>query len=878
MREKSLFLAILVVLGFAAIASATWTPPATDEDGYYPDTSVDKDDTEILGWATGYQDYYRSDGQSGYSDPNQALGQAEGTSTAIVSLGEVSPADDTAQPGELTLTFDTPIGNGDGWDIAVFENAFGNSFPSNLFGELGYVEVSTDGETFVRFPNISDIPDVSGAFAFFATGLCYNLAGRQIQGTGDGFDLDDLADEPEVISGDVNLNNINYVKIVDIPGYGDAENGQGGFLDYFGNPIHDNWPTTGSGGFDLDAVGYRYEGSAGPALVSIEIEPSQLFLVPGDVVQLKVLGTYDDDSTAYLTGADWDSDAAIVAAVDADGKVYGMGHGSAVITAEFGGFEDTIDADCGKDLLLLNSLDAPSISLFDTSTDAFLADGGLPNWTSPNVLYVREREAYVVVSGGFDADPEYAVKVFDVKTMELKRSLDLAGIADNPYDIEFLSDSKAYVTGEQSDTVAVIDPQAPSVLSTITLPDQGFNLHPQGMAIADGKLFVACSAWETGIGLMFVIDTATDAVVDTDTSTPGTLDPILFWSGGINAQDVLLAPTGNLYVVLTGDYWSQWAQVDVVAPTDYSQLDTISLGTGASAGNMSLAPNGKVYLGDGMYPYYYSIDGNTDSLLRDSSSPILVPSEGSYALTTRMVFKDGVAYGLNFNDDHLIAFNLADDDGGAKGQPTFVKDLDLSSGTDHPGPIHMAVIEATDDTETPIELIEFVAEADGVDVRLTWSTATERDTAGFRLWRSDSLVGDFERINASIIPSEGDAYSGAEYAYTDAGLESGETYFYKLEDVDLSGRSTFHGPVDVTLEDIEPQIGCGVSPQNGRSADLALLLLVTGGLIVAVKTRTREKKGYRKPKVKTTSKDEVIRKAGPAQTCSPSPTGCSTGE
>ena len=40
----------------------------------------------------------------------------------------------------------------------------------------------------------------------------------------------------------------------------------------------------------------------------------------------------------------------------------------------------------------------------------------------------------------------------------------------------------------------------------------------------------------------------------------------------------------------------------------------------------------------------------------------------------------------------------------------------------------------------------------------------------------------------------------------------------------------------------------------------------------------KEVKGYRKPVVKTTSKDEVIRKAGPAQTCSPSPVTCSTGE
>ncbi|MCC5841967.1 MAG: PEP-CTERM sorting domain-containing protein [Opitutales bacterium] len=41
---------------------------------------------------------------------------------------------------------------------------------------------------------------------------------------------------------------IHYVRIVDIPGSGD-------FPDSLGNPILDAWLTTGSGGFDLRAIG-----------------------------------------------------------------------------------------------------------------------------------------------------------------------------------------------------------------------------------------------------------------------------------------------------------------------------------------------------------------------------------------------------------------------------------------------------------------------------------------------------------------------------------------------------------------------------------------------------------------------------------------------
>ena len=50
------------------------------------------------------------------------------------------------------------------------------------------------------------------------------------------------------MAGLVDLNDINYIKIVDIPGSGD-------FFDSEGNPIYDAWVTWGSGGVDLEAVG-----------------------------------------------------------------------------------------------------------------------------------------------------------------------------------------------------------------------------------------------------------------------------------------------------------------------------------------------------------------------------------------------------------------------------------------------------------------------------------------------------------------------------------------------------------------------------------------------------------------------------------------------
>ena len=40
----------------------------------------------------------------------------------------------------------------------------------------------------------------------------------------------------------------------------------------------------------------------------------------------------------------------------------------------------------------------------------------------------------------------------------------------------------------------------------------------------------------------------------------------------------------------------------------------------------------------------------------------------------------------------------------------------------------------------------------------------------------------------------------------------------------------------------------------------------------------KKKPEYKRPTVKTTSGDEVLRKIGPAQTCSPSPAACQTAD
>jgi hypothetical protein len=69
-------------------------------------------------------------------------------------------------------------------------------------------------------------------------------------------------------------------------------------------------------------------------------------------------------------------------------------------------------------------------------------------------------------------------------------------------------------------------------------------------------------------------------------------------------------------------------------------------------------------------------------------------------------------------------------------------------------------------------------------VRIEWDTATEVETAGFNIFRSQSPEGDFVSVNGELIPSLGDPQSGASYTYVDQDVLPGETYYYVLEEIE----------------------------------------------------------------------------------------------
>jgi hypothetical protein len=233
--KKRIFCFLILLNSFYICAQ--FAPAA----GQIGSTAIHKDSSIFVGWATeckiirGYQDISNSSlGYASGGDSTMPVGIAG--SKGVVSLGD---------GGTAILTFNQPISNQEGFDFAVFENSF-----SDDFLELAFVEVSSDGVNYFRFPCVSNTQDTIQTDGFGPTDptKINNLAGKYRAGYGTPFDLNDL-DNPIGLD----LNHITHIKIIDVVG---CIQDQYATYDSKKHKINDPWNTPfASGGFDLAGVG-----------------------------------------------------------------------------------------------------------------------------------------------------------------------------------------------------------------------------------------------------------------------------------------------------------------------------------------------------------------------------------------------------------------------------------------------------------------------------------------------------------------------------------------------------------------------------------------------------------------------------------------------
>jgi ELWxxDGT repeat protein len=112
-----------------------------------------------------------------------------------------------------------------------------------------------------------------------------------------------------------------------------------------------------------------------------------------------------------------------------------------------------------------------------------------------------------------------------------------------------------------------------------------------------------------------------------------------------------------------------------------------------------------------------------------------------------------------------------------------------------------------DSQTTAVTLTELRARGYAGEVQLEWRTGVELQNLGFHVYRSELPDRDFVRITPALLLGMGDALTGGSYYLRDQTVEDGKTYYYLLEDLELSGLATLHGPVSAT-----PETATGAAP------------------------------------------------------------------
>ena len=72
-------------------------------------------------------------------------------------------------------------------------------------------------------------------------------------------------------------------------------------------------------------------------------------------------------------------------------------------------------------------------------------------------------------------------------------------------------------------------------------------------------------------------------------------------------------------------------------------------------------------------------------------------------------------------------------------------------------------------------------------ITLKWKTESEMDNYGFNLYRSLSKDGPWEKVNEVVVPGHGTTSEAHDYRFVDKGIKKNTQYYYKLEEIDLSG-------------------------------------------------------------------------------------------
>jgi len=251
-----------------------------------------------------------------------------------------------------------------------------------------------------------------------------------------------------------------------------------------------------------------------------------------------------------------------------------------------------------------------------------------------------------------------------------------------------------------------------------------------------------------------------------------------------------------------------WASFQLESQTDNPQLPALSGVWNMIAFKLPLEATGCASIGDRIF-YDKNSNGLRDmmesglpsvkvSLYQDNNNNIFEPESDTFmdsVRTNRLGFYlfqnlNAGTYFVDIDHPYMSESNVA-----------------LTTSVDPTAPIVLAECEARLDVDfgfiitdrepivsVEIDSFKYVFQFGGI--MLDWSSESATENMGYDVYRSDSPDGEYQILNPEVIPVSGNASSTHHYSFTDTDVESGQTYYYKIADVAVTGSTTnFFGPL-----------------------------------------------------------------------------------
>jgi hypothetical protein len=206
------------------------------------------------------------------------------------------------------------------------------------------------------------------------------------------------------------------------------------------------------------------------------------------------------------------------------------------------------------------------------------------------------------------------------------------------------------------------------------------------------------------------------------------------------------------------------------------------------------------------------------TLLAAAYSPFYNPAAGNAC--TNFLAAPGTTTASGGSD--TFSFNLAN------GATADIVVWAVNAGQVCTGNYTLTITPCPGTTPTAINLESFAANDYNGKVFLEWKTGLEVDNLGFNLYRDENgrrtLVTSQMVAGSALLAGPGTALeAGLSYSWIDSLVRSKDAQYW-LEEIDLSGHSTWHGPVSIT----EPGNRLIAPPGRGRNTLISTLGAVGG--------------------------------------------------